>query len=227
MASSSEQVDVYGRLNKNLALLQAGSVITLDITTPAGQKKKLRTTFIGYLPKQYVLIQFPEPSKLGSFAQYVKQGTSVTIRGLIEGHEGAVVAFISQIKQTLQLPSRILVIDFPKSVSLQSLRSAMRIDTKISAKIKVDDEYWVATITDLSVNGCHLDINNGESLVLADKKSVLIVIEDFQGMHNIKLDAEICNIKQQVQGVSFGVKFKPEGKKQVTDLLYQAVTVEE
>lgn len=227
MPNSSSKVDMNNRLNRNLGLLQAGAIITVDISTPAGQKKKFRTTFIGYLPKQYVLIQFPDANKLGNFAQHINQGTGVTVRGLIEGHEGAVVAFVSNIKQTIQMPSRIMVLEFPKSVSLQSLRSSIRIDTEIISKVRVDKEYWKATITDLSINGCHLDINNGEALVLADDKTVEIIIEDFQGLQNIKLVAAICNIKQQASGVSFGVKFMPESKDAVTSLLHHAITLED
>ena len=221
------KVDMNSRLSRNLGLLQAGAIVTVDISTPAGQKKKFRTTFIGYLPKKYILIQYPDANKLGSFSQYITQGTGVTVRGLIEGHEGAVVAFVSNIKQTVQIPSRIMVLDFPQTVTLQSLRSSIRIDTEIIAKVKVDKEYWQATITDLSINGCHLDINDGEALILADNKTVEIIIEDFQGLQNIRLMAAICNIKQQTSGVSFGVKFLPDSKKQVTSLLHHAVTVED
>ena len=227
MSNSSSKVDMNNRLSRNLGLLQAGANVTVDISTPAGQKKKFRTIFIGYLPKQYILIQFPDSNKLGNFAQHIKQGTGVTVRGLIEGHEGAVVAFLSSIKQTIQMPSRIMVLEFPKSVSLQSLRSSIRIDTEIISKVKVDKEYWKSTITDMSINGCHLYISDGEALVLADDKTVEIIIEDFQGIQNIKLLAAICNIKQQANGVSFGVKFKAESKKSVTSLLHHTVTLED
>lgn len=227
MSNSSSKVDMNNRLSRNLGLLQAGANITVDISTPAGQKKKFRTIFIGYLPKLYVLVQFPDSKKLGNFAQHIKQGTVVTVRGLIEGHEGAVVAFLSSIKQTIQMPSRIMVLEFPKSVSLQSLRSSIRIDTEIISKVKVEKEYWKSTITDMSINGCHLYINDGEALVLADDKTVEIIIENFQGLQNIKLLAAICNIKQQATGVSFGVKFKAESKESVTSLLHHTVTLED
>ena len=131
------------------------------------------------------------------------------------------------IKQTIQTPSRIMVLEFPKSVTLQSLRSAVRIDTEIKVKVKVDDEFWQATITDLSINGCHLEINNGEALVLADNKMIAIVIEDFQGLQNINLSAAICNIKQESNGATLGVQFTPDSKKQVTGLLHHAVTLED
>jgi hypothetical protein len=208
---------------RNLALLNAGASITIDISTPAGQKRKFNTFFIGYLPKKYMLIEFPEANKLGSFSQYIGQGTVITVRGLIEGRDGAAVAFISSVRQTLQIPSRIMVLDIPNVVKLQQLRCSVRIDTQISAKVKIDDVYWQTTMTNISVNGGQLDIINGEKLVLAEDKIVDIVVETSGGGNNLKLNATVCNIKQQVDGLSFGVKFNQVIKQQVIELLYLAL----
>lgn len=216
-------MDILGQSNRNLALLVPGAVVTLDLSTPAGQRGKFRSTFIGYSPKNYVLVQYPDSAKLGKFSQYINQGLGVTVRGLIEGHAGAVVAFVSNIKQTIQIPSRIIVLEFPRDVSLQNLRSSMRIETYIKAKVKVKDEYWSSVISNISVTGCQLMVNNGEQLTLAENSPVEVVIEDFQGLKNIKLDAEICNNKLHSDGVSLGVKFSDSSKFEVTKLLQQAV----
>jgi c-di-GMP-binding flagellar brake protein YcgR len=223
MPDNPIEVPVVGRLSRNLTLLNPGAIVTLDMTTPSGQRGKFRSVFIGYMPKKYVLVQYPDSSKLGSFAQYVTQGIGVTVRGLIEGHEGAVVAFISNIRQTIQIPSRIIVLDFPREVCLQNLRSSMRIETYIKAKVKVKDEYWASVISDISVSGCQIMITNGEKLILTEDKPVEIIIEDFQGLKNLKLNAEICNTKIQVDGVMLGVKFDDSSKVEVTKLLQQAV----
>jgi hypothetical protein len=223
MPDNPIEVPVVGRLSRNLALLNPGAIITLDMTTPSGQRGKFRSVFIGYMPKKYVLVQYPDSSKLGSFAQYVTQGIGVTVRGLIEGHEGAVVAFISNIRQTIQIPSRIIVLDFPREVRLQNLRSSMRIETYIKAKVKVKDDYWASVISDISVSGCQIMIINGEKLILTDDKPVEIIIEDFEGLKNLKLNAEICNTKIQVDGVMLGLKFDDSSKVEVTKLLQQAV----
>jgi|GEM_PF-604360 len=220
------QVDTGARLSQNLALLHAGSTISIEVTTPAGQRAKFRTTFIGYLPKQYLLVQFPESSKLGKFSQHIKQGAAITVRGLIEGHEGAVLAFISSVKQTLQIPSRIMVLDFPHTVTLQHLRSSVRIETMINAKVKIDQAYWQTTITNLSIDGGQLSIDNGDKLVLTENKVIEIVVENSEGSGNIKLSAVICNLKKQVNGLAFGVKFNEESKSQVIDLLHFAITSE-
>lgn len=223
MSDNSVKMEIMGRLNRNLALLQPGATVTLDMSTPAGQRGKFRSSFIGYMPKNYVLVQYPDSSKLGNFSQYITQGMGVTVRGLIEGHEGAVVAFVSNIKQTIQIPSRIIVLEFPREVSLQNLRSSVRIETYIKAKVKVNDEYWDSVISDISVSGCQLMINNGEKLTLSDNKPVEITIEDFQELKNLKLEAEICNSKVQSDGILLGVKFDDSSKLQVVKLLQQAV----
>jgi c-di-GMP-binding flagellar brake protein YcgR len=223
MSESSIKMETVSRLSRNLALLHPGAPVTLDIATPAGQRGRFRSVFIGYLPKQYVLLQFPDSAKLGNFSQYLTQGTGLTVRGLIEGHEGAVVAFISNIKQTVQIPSRMIVLEFPREVSLQNLRSSMRIETYITAKIKIKNEYWASVIANISINGCQLLVNNGEELMLTGDEPVEVVIEDFQGLKNIKLEAEICNTKTQLNGASLGVKFSEKSKLDVTKLLQQAV----
>lgn len=226
MAEIPIQIDTTKRLSQNLALLHAGSTVTIDMTTPAGQRGKFRTIFIGYLPKQYVLIQFPDQSKLGKFSQYLAQGAGITVRGLIEGHEGAVVAFVSTIKQTLQLPSKMMVLDFPRSVTLQHLRSSVRIDTQISAKVKIDQVYWKTIITNLSVTGGQLNIPNGDKLALTEDKSIEVIIESGDGVSNIKLIAVICNLKQQVEGLSFGVKFNDKSAPQVAELLLEVMKLD-
>ncbi len=226
MATNPQKITIANRLDRNLGLLQSGSVITLDIATPAGQKAKFRSTFIGYLPKQYVLVQYPDPTKLGNFSQFIAQGMGVTVRGLIEGHEGAVVAFVSKVKQTLQIPSRIIVLEFPRSVSLQSLRSAMRIDTDIVAKIKMAKEYWQANIIDISVNGCQVLVNNGEALVMEKNKLVELVVEDFQELSNLKFSAQVCSMKSQANGVCIGLQFEEKSKPSVIKLLHHAVITE-
>ncbi len=227
MADQPTKIETSARLDRNLALLHAGSLVTIDVITPAGQRGKFRTTFIGYLPKQYVLIQFPEANRLGKFSQHLIQGAKITVRGLIEGHEGAVVAFVSSIKQTIQMPSRIMVLEFPRTVGLQNLRSSIRIETDIIAKVKIDESYWETTIANLSINGCQLGIVNGEKLVLSEKKAIIIVVEDKQGGHNLKLQGAVCNLKQQNDGLSFGVKFSPKSHKQVSQLLFDTITTQE
>jgi len=219
-------MDPAERLNRNLSLLQAGAMITLELVTPAGQRGKFRTCFIGYLPKKYVLVQYPSLERLGKFSALIQQGLKVTVRGLIEGHEGAVVAFTSQIKQTVQLPSRIIVLAFPEQVILQSLRSSIRIDIKINALVVINNERWRASIQDISITGCQIFVENGEKLVLTNNSEIEIFIEEYLSLFSLKFKAIICNVKPMVNGVSLGVKFLKDSKGNVQRLLHTAITSE-
>lgn len=223
---SATEVDTANRTNNHLALLLPGTTVSLDIVTPAGQRGKFRTLFVGYLPKKYTLVQFPDANKLGNFSRFITKGTNITVRGLIEGHEGSVVAFATSVKQTIKLPSKIIVLDFPKKVTLQSLRSSLRVEVDIAVKIKIDNEYWEGTIRNISIDGCQLSIRNGESLTLVSDKNINIVLEDFLNIQNINLSADVCNIKSQIDGVSLGVKFDEESKKDVKKLVQHAVVAE-
>jgi hypothetical protein len=119
-----------------------------------------------------------------------------------------------------------MVLEFPHTVTLQHLRSSVRIDTNINAKVKIDKNYWKTAITNLSVNGGQLTIDNGDKLVLTENKAVEIVIENNDGTGNIKLSAVICNLKKQINGLAFGVKFSDDSKSQVIELMHLAITDE-
>jgi len=227
MSTAPIKVETATRLSRNLGLMQAGSVITIDIATPAGQKGKFRTIFVGYLPKKYVLVQFPDSKKMGNFGQFITQGVGVTVRGLIEGQEGCVAAFVTSIKQTLQLPSKLIVLDFPKTISMQSLRKSIRIDTDISSKVRIDKNVWEGMITDISSNGCQVLVNNGEEISLAKDKAITIVIDSYGDLSNIKVSGQICSIKPVTNGVSLGIKFSESSKSSVTKLLHQVVISED
>ena len=226
MSSSPVQVATTEHLNRNLSLLQVGANVTIDINTPAGKKGKFRTCFVGFLPKNYILIQYPEAGKLGSFSQYIKPGLSVTVRGLIEAHEGAVVAFVTNVRQTLQTPSRLLVLEFPYKVSLQKLRSNIRIEAKLAVKVGIGKEFFSANISDISVSGSQILVHNALSLMMANDKDIEVIIEDFKGGGNLKLNGVIRNVKKQANDVSLGVLFSDDIKEPLLQVIEHILTGE-
>jgi c-di-GMP-binding flagellar brake protein YcgR len=226
MTTKSLPVDATDRLDRNLSLLQSGSIVTIDLVTPAGQRAKFRTYFIGYLPKKYVMIQCPSQERLGRFSVHIKQGLHVTVRGLVEGQRGAAVAFTSTIKQTIKIPSHILVLAFPKQVILQTLRKSLRVDTEIRAIATFKKERWRAEIQDLSVQGCQLFIENGEKLKLLANNPVDILVEEFESVYDVKLTGIVCNSKITSKGILLGIKLDESCKEGVIKLLHVAVTAE-
>jgi len=120
----------------------------------------------------------------------------------------------------------LMVLDFPKNLTMQSLRKSIRIETDIQAKVRIDKNFWQGMITDLSLNGCQLLIDNGETLNLVKDKSIDIVVENFLDLKNLKLAGQICSIKPVMNGVSLGVKFNETSKDSVVKLLHHVVTIE-
>ncbi len=221
------KIETAERLNKHLSLLHAGCNVTIDITTPAGKKGKFHTCFIGYLPKNYVLIQYPDSKKLGGFSQYIKSGAKITVRGLIEAQEGVVVAFACDVRQTLQTPSRIIVLEFPYSVSLQKLRSNLRIDTYFPVKIGVKGEYFEAHIHNISISGSQLLVHNADKLMMSNNEDIDIIIEDFQGeLNSFKLQGVIRNVKKHSNDILLGVELSNSQKNDVLSLIEYILTGE-
>lgn len=226
MATTPVEIETAERLNRNLSLLQAGANVTIDINTPAGKKGKFRTCFVGYLPKNYILIQYPEAKKLGAFSQYINPGLNVTIRGLIEAHEGAVVAFVTTVRQTLQIPSRLIVLEFPHKVTLQKLRSNVRIDTNLKVKVGVGGDYFSAHFSDLSVSGSQILVHNSPSLMMSNDKEIEVIIGDFNERDTLKLNGIIRNVKKQGNDVSLGVHFSDALKGDILELIEHILTLE-
>ncbi|KMT67067.1 PilZ domain-containing protein [Catenovulum maritimum] len=227
MLTTPVEFNTLERLSRNLGLLQAGSIVTVEISTPSGQKIKFRSIFIGYLPKKYALVQLPESSKIGNISQYIVPDAAVTVRGLQEGHEGSVAAFVSSIKQVLKIPSRIMVLNFPQTVSVQSLRKAVRIDTDIATKLEIADKQRHGMITDISISGCQLMIKEAAEVVLERGDKLHLLIENFIENEKLEVECVTCSYKKIGDDISLGLKFDTESKKQAIKLINYIIIHEE
>ena len=222
---STKQVDTKDGLSKEFKYLLAGTSVNIDVVTPAGQKGRFKTIFIGYLPEQYVLVQFPESNKLGKFGQYITQGTEVIIRGLVEGHEASVIAFSSTITQTLSSPSRMMVLNFPSKMIIHNLRSTKRVLTELPVIVKVTEQPWQAQLTDVSLSGCHVEASQGGEGDFVEGETINISV-DVDDDIGVSLNARICNIKPFDKGVKFGCQFISAQDEQIEKLVHRALLAE-
>ena len=222
---TTKQINTKEGLSKEFKYLLAGTPVNIDIVTPAGKKGRFRTIFIGYLPEQFILIQFPDANKLGSYSQYITQGSQVTVRGLVEGHEASVIAFISTIKQTLSQPSRIMVLNFPDNMVIHNLRSTKRVLTDLTANIALGDNQWQVKITDVSLSGCHIEVSEGGKDELTEGEQIEIVIEATE-QENLTIKARVCNVKLFENGVEFGCQFLGEQDNTIEKIVHTALLSE-
>ncbi|GIU52109.1 MULTISPECIES: PilZ domain-containing protein [Shewanella] len=220
----TKQVDTKQGLSKEFKFLLAGTPVNIDIVSPAGQKGRFRTIFIGYLPEQFLLIQFPESNKLGNFGQYFVQGSEVIVRGLIEGHEASVIAFSSIIRQTLSTPTRMMALNFPSKIIIHNLRSTKRVLTELTASIKVKEDSWHAKLTDVSLTGCHIEACKEEQDALVEGETITISIEVDE--NQISLKARICNAKASEEGLKLGCQFISDQDELVEKIVRMALLAE-
>ena len=220
-------IDIDSELDVNLRLLNAGSVVALELSTPTGQKRKIHSTFIGYLPQQYILLQYPDPKKMGHFADFIKPGAQVTIRGLHEGLKFAIVAFTSQVKHVQLQPSKIIALELPPEIRVLYLRSGIRLQTKIEAEVRIDKIGYAAHITNLSPSGCQLIIDSDAPEALANDKEIEVTVIKHKEQGSFSVKASVCNFKQLPAGISFGVRFLDKTLPEIKKLLYLCLFMEE
>ncbi|QIR15632.1 flagellar brake domain-containing protein [Shewanella aestuarii] len=215
-------------LSSQFTFLLAGTSVNIDITTPAGELGRFKTTFIGYLPQQYLFIQYPNSDKIGKFGQFFVKGTAVTVRGLIEGHEASVIAFQTTIKHTLSIPVKMLVLDFPQTMVIHKLRSAKRVLTELPCTIKFEDQELAATMTDVSLSGCHINIIDGGIGLLETSSIVTITMNADENNKNtlLSVTCKICNLKPYFRGVEFGGEFDSNQTSTIESIIHMALLSE-
>ena len=200
-------------------------MVIVELMTPAGQKIKFKSCFVGFMPGKFVLIQAPDLNKNRKLANMLQDSVKCTLRGLSEGQEGAVVAFNSSIKSSIRVPGQMLVLQMPDTVVIQPLRKVNRIDTNIEVSIQIDKYLWQGSIENLSAHGCLLSFIKTQEINIEQNHQVELTITDSQYSDVEELSATICNIKNLQQTVSIGVEFCEQSKRSATSLLNQVLFV--
>ncbi|MEZ9540030.1 PilZ domain-containing protein [Shewanella sp. 10N.286.51.B8] len=184
---------------------------------------------IGYLPQQYLFIQYPNADKIGKFCQFFVKDVPVTVRGLIEGHEASVIAFQATIKQTLSTPVKMLVLNFPDIMVIHNLRSAKRVLTELPCKVTFKDQQLEATMTDVRLSDCHINIINGGLDTLAASSTITVTINDDDNEDKeacLSVTCKICNLKPFVRGVEFGGEFEADQASIIESIIHMALLSE-
>ncbi|MBQ4851282.1 flagellar brake protein [Pseudoalteromonas sp. MMG012] len=194
----------------HIAQIPAGSVIDVEVIMPAGSKR-LKTEFVGQLDAQFLVLNFPSSKRLGAAVDYIKEGTQVIVRALLEHGEGQVIAFKTTIKAMTSHPARLIFLMPPKQVQTYCLRAQTRVPTLIPAVINLADHSCVGVIKDISLSGLQFDIhhedgNDSENMKEQDCKVLL------EGKNNqqITLSGSICSLHPQDDTIALGIRLTGE-----------------
>ena len=212
-------------VTKQLSKLPPSSMVIVEIATPAGQKIKFRSVFIGFMPEKFVLIQMPDLNKHRKISQFLIDKAKCTVRGLSEGIEGAVIAFTSLLKSQLKLPAPMLVLQIPTKVELQSLRKVSRVETEIDVDIQIDKYLYNGNMLDISAFGCLISIIKSQDIQISQTNKINVNVTDskYNGVDEIK--GTICNVKHQAQTIELGVAFDQCSRSCATRLLNQVMLI--
>lgn len=218
-------MNIIEEVDDTLAKLVPSSTLVLELTTPAGQSAKFKSHYIGYVPEQFILLQHPDPAnKAGKFTSYLQKCTHITIRGVIEGHEGLIIAFQTQVKSIVTAPTRMLVLAVPVKMAVQYLRKVTRFDTDISVETKIKNQPVSGIMENLSPLGCLLNLQGvPESLSLKEGTEILIKVDDQRFAKPTKATGEICNVKKHHLGHHLGIKFGDRSRDAVLTLINQTL----
>jgi len=206
-------------VTKSLSMLISGSSIIVELSILSTKKVKFKSVFVGFLPNQFILIQLPNLGKDSELTTYIKQGVACTIRSLVEGKEGSVIAFITSIEQIIKIPTKMLVLNIPKQVALQNLRKRTRIETQLNFETVINENTIKGILVNISIDGCLLKILLDQKLnrVEGDKISFSIPDKSFEAFTSV--EGEICNVRTTSKFHEVGVKFEAGSSELIKNLL--------
>lgn len=218
-------MQIIDEVDETLAKLMPALTLILELTTPAGQSAKFKISYVGYIPEQFILLRHPDPNnKNTKFANYLQHATYCTVRGVVEGHEGLIIAFQTKITSILTNPTRMLVLAIPKKIAVQHLRKVTRIDTDIEVECKIKRNVFVGAMENLSPMGCLLDLHNiPKTFALKEQDPIEIKIDDRRFAKTNRIQGTICNVKVHAQGEHLGIRFEDVTKDKVMTLINQVL----
>jgi hypothetical protein len=129
-----------------------GTELQLEID---GVASRLRTQLIGIDADRILIVKTPTMSQIGGINVKLFAGNRVVVRYVFAGR---VFGFETAIVEAITSPLRLLFLAYPKVVTARNIRSNPRVNTSLPAKLKAGEAGADATVTDISISGCQLEM---------------------------------------------------------------------
>lgn len=202
-----------------LAMVEHGSELTLNVTTPVGSKFLATTKFIGSHSNNCILIEIPNVSS-DDLDFFFQEGFWLTVRAFSHRGEGALIHFRSQIQYKTGEPFPLLVISTPSTMQITQLRKETRYEVNLSAKIIFNDQRSDCEIRDLSKSGCRFVTSpTSRPIQISDTISLELTPRNYNGPLIAPLKGMVCNLQKSTHYARYGVKFDDIGKLNAKSLL--------
>ena len=202
-----------------LAMIEHGSELTLNVSTPVGNKFLATTKFIGTHSDNCILIEVPEISS-DDLRFFFQEGFWMTARAYSLRGEGALIHFRSQIHHTVGEPFPIIVLSTPSTMQVTQLRKETRYEVNLSSRVIFDDQRMNCEIRDLSKSGCRFVTSpTSRPIQVTDRVSIEITPENYNGPLIPPLRGIVCNLQRSTHYARYGVEFDDIGKANAKNLL--------
>ncbi len=206
-------------VTNSLSMLISGSSIIVELSILSTKKIKFKSVYVGFLPNQFILIQLPNLGKGSELSSYIKQGVACTIRSLVEGKEGSVIAFITSIEQIIKVPTKMLVLNIPKQVALQNLRKRTRIETQLNFETVINEDKIKGILVNISIDGCLLKVQRDQKFNKVEGDNLCFSIPDKSFEAFTSIEGKVCNIRTSSKFHMIGVKFEAGTSELIKNLL--------
>ncbi|NUZ11591.1 flagellar brake protein [Pseudoalteromonas sp. McH1-7] len=191
-----------------LTAISAGSLVDIEICLPASSKR-IKTEYVGLLQGAFLILNHPNPKRLGAALDFVMEGTTVIVRALLENGDGQVIAFRSQIKAVSVHPARLIFLYPPEKIQTYKLRAQSRVPTLIPAHFQHSNKNEVGVIKDISLSGLQLDLTSADMPDLQEGAKCSVLIEGKEG-NQITLEGDVRKIRQHDDILSLGIHLTSE-----------------
>ncbi len=206
-------------VSKSLSMLTPGSSIIVEVSIPPSKKVKFKSIFVGFLPNKFMLIQLPDLNRNAELVGNVKQGVACTVRSIVEKHEGSIVAFVTSIESTINIPAKMIVLNIPQKVVVQALRKGTRIDTQLNFEAIVNNTSFKGVMVNLSLEGCLLSTQKEEKVIINKDDNITLSITDIALNDVTSIKGVVCNLKSSLNFDYAGIKFDDKSEDIIKSLL--------
>lgn len=228
--ASENKARVHGRKiqlttrTSNSFCLETG--INLIIEPLEGQTH-FKSSLVGIEPEQFLILKVPR--RVDSFIKTMTQCEKMVVKTL---YKGTIYAFRSSLISMIEVPSRLLFIEYPNSIELHELRSHKRFKCNIAAQAKVNEQERCSVIENISKGGCLCTVQtlaSDKNLPATLLKNTLVLKCRFPGLgRELQVQGEIKNARQTSGEVTMGLEFKyTEDAKGFLDAINEFIQVME
>lgn len=181
--------------------------------------RSIRGFFIGFKPREYLVIDVPRSSEIGDLL-----GGSPTVTGMF-CTSGTVVRFKASVTDFIRRSAWLLIVSYPERLEkIRDLRETFRAECSFPCKLLTVSEHkeYRGLMADVSTGGCKftLQLTQPAQAKLFDvKKEVLLEFELPGNAGKKGLFGEILHVSRYGSEILLGIKFSGNNDAETMDAL--------